>query len=107
MPNANNSNTANRAASYTIVFTVDLRIPSAVAGSGSFPSVNENLSESTLPSTFDTWIPAGPFQGCQTRKVKHGDVITAYDEEAYYLKQRYVRSASNIYGILTITTETP
>lgn len=102
MSNANNSNTANRPPSYTVVFTVNLTRVSST----SFPSANENQTAGTIAATRSTWIPAGPFAGCQTRQVKHGDSITAYDEEAYYLKNNYVRSTSNPYGVLDVVSET-
>jgi len=97
-----NSNTANRPASYTVVFTVDL----TEVNNYGFPPVNANVADADLAATRSTWIPAGPFAGCQTRKLKHGDVFTAYDEEAYYLKANYVKSTSNPNGVLTVTSET-
>lgn len=101
---------ANRTAVYTVVFTVDLTEVNDLA----FPPVNENQTAATLAATRSTFIPvghsagAGNFHhgpGTQGYKVKHGDTITAYDEEAYYLKANYVKSASNPHGILTIVSE--
>jgi hypothetical protein len=60
----------------------------------------------TFASQRSTFIPSFS-GGSQNMQVHHGDVFTAYDEDAYYLKANYVRTASNPYGILTITTETP
>lgn len=102
MATANNTDTANRVASYVIVFTVDLTRTNSV----SFPSANENQTSGTIALQRTTFIPSFS-GGSQNMQVRHGDVFTAYDEDAYYLKAHYVKSASNPYGILTITTETP
>lgn len=102
MANSNNSSTANLPASYTIVFQVDLTSPTFPA-----PGPNGDQTEAVMAATRSTWIPQGFEQGGQSRVVKHGDQFTAYDDYAYYLKNNYVRSASNPNGILTIVTETP
>ncbi len=102
MATHDSTNEANRTASYTVVFSVDLTTPDAFSA----PNVNGNQTQATLAAQRSTWIPAGFAEGCETRQVKHGDQITAYDDEAYYLKDKYLKSATNPNGILTIVSET-
>jgi hypothetical protein len=99
----NNSRAANLNESYTIVFQVDLTAPSYL----SFPSVNANQTEATLAASRSTFTPSGFRLGDQTfTTYKHGDQFTVYDDEAYYLKAKYLKSATNPNGFLTIVTET-
>lgn len=87
--------------SYTVVFTVDLTEVNDLA----HPPVNENQTSATLAATRSTWLPSDPLVGNDNYQVKHGDTITAYDDYAYYLKQKYVKTASNPYGVLTVVSE--
>lgn len=97
-----NTTTANRAASYTIVFQVDLTPFDTL----SYPNANGNQSDATLAASRTTWMPTGWKHGDQSRVFKHGDQFTVYDDEAYYLKANFLRSATNPKGVLTVVTET-
>lgn len=102
MATRSNSNEANRPISYTVVFVTTL------TGPQEFSSINTNGNQTaaTMAAQCSTFIPASPFEGCQGRQLKHGDQFTSYDDEAYYLKAKYVKSVSNPYGVLTVVSET-
>jgi hypothetical protein len=107
--------------SYTIVFQVQLYSP----GYLSSPSPNGNQTEATMAATRSTLITMGPLTpqgyipgvdnsqfgeatgGNNTRKFNHGDTFTAYDMDAYYLKQKYLYNpVTNPNGVLNIVSET-
>jgi hypothetical protein len=90
-------------AAYTIVFEVDLTEVNDLA----YPPVNDQQTSATLAQSRSTYIPQGFHEGCENRIMKHGDQFTAYDDEAYYLKRNYVKSETNLHGVLKIITETP
>ena len=102
---ANNSRVANVTGSYTIVFSVDLTAVNYLSA----PNPNGNQTEATMAATRSGWTPSGfaHHGGCQNQTYKHGDQFTVYDDEAYYLKAKYLKSATNPYGVLVIVTETP
>jgi hypothetical protein len=87
---------------YTITFEVDLTEVNDLA----FPPVNEQQTSATLAQSRSTFISQGFHEGAENRVMKHGDQFTVYDDEAYYLKRNYVKSATNPYGVLKIITET-
>jgi hypothetical protein len=103
MSTYDNSRFSNRPVSYTVVFQVDLTSPSYL----SYPNPNGNQTEATMAATRSTWAPSGFALGDQSRDFNHGDQFTAYDDEAYYLKANFLKSATNPNGVLTIVTETP
>jgi hypothetical protein len=100
--------------SYTIVFQVQLYSPSYLSS----PNPNGGQTEATMAATRSTWIPMGNKGGANggsvnggastsNRQFKHGDTFTAYDYDAYYLKQNYVyNQVTNPNGVLVIVSET-
>lgn len=103
MSTHDNSRVANVVGSYTIVFEVDLTSPNYLAA----PSANGSQTEATMASTRSGWTPSGFSKGgSQNLTFKHGDQFTVYDDEAYYLKAKYLKSSTNPNGVLKIVSET-
>ena len=115
--------------SYTVVFQVQLYSPDYLSA----PSPNGDQTAAVMAQTRSTWLPMGNLGGIDPTKVtpanepkrgvigshfggggstsnrqfKHGDTFTAYDFDAYYLKQRYVYDPStNPNGVLVVVSET-
>lgn len=95
-----NTSNANRGTMYTVNFRVDLTAANYLA----FPNPNGTQTEATMAATRSTWISFGP-HGAENRKVIHDEEFTAYNEEAYYLKQKYEKTASNLNGVLVVVSE--
>ncbi len=117
----------NVTASYSVVFQVQLYSPDYLSA----PNPNGDQTALAMAQTRSTWIPMGnlgaispgatpgdkPMYGnigsnfggggsTSNRQFKHGDVFTAYDFDAYYLKQNYLYDpVKNPNGVLVVVSE--